>query len=256
MKESDFLLALVRFKDSGITEALNFEQMNDAFISYHSTAIEGSSLTEEETRLLLLEGLTAKGKPIEHHNMAKDHHNALKFIVENAQAKTEVSADFIKKINELVMKSTGGVINSMAGSYDSSKGDFRKSMVHVGERYFSNYQKVPFEVDELVKHINENLKASDENISAYRLAFDAHFKLVSIHPFADGNGRTARLLSNFILHYHKKPLSVVFREDKGDYIHALEETRKKEDINIFRDFMFSQQTKYFEKEIQKIDNRL
>ena len=253
---TDFIIALNNFNQSGISDALNFSQMNDALISYHSTAIEGSSLTEEETRLFLTEGLTAKGKPFEHHNMVKDHNNALLFVVEQANRKTDISSDLIRKINEKVMKTTGGIINTMAGSYDSSLGEFRKSMVHVGARYFSNYQKVPSEVNELANDINIKINDLKDSVSIHNLAFDAHYKLVSIHPFADGNGRTSRLLGNFILHYHKQPLVVVFKEDKIDYFNALEETRRHNDINIFRNFMFQQQTKYFEKELQKIDNNI
>ena len=158
---------------------------------------------------MLTEGLTAKGKPIEHHDMVRDHNNTLLFVIEQANKKTPISSDLIRKINERVMKTTGGVINAMAGSYDSSKGEFRKSMVHVGARYFSNYQRVPGEVNELADDINNKINDLKDSVSIYNLSFDVHYKLVSIHPFADGNGRTSRLLGNYILHYHKQPLSVV-----------------------------------------------
>ncbi len=63
--------------------------MNEIFISHHSTAIEGSTLTEEESHLLIEEGITAKGKLLYDHNMVKDNYEALKFVVETAKEKEE-----------------------------------------------------------------------------------------------------------------------------------------------------------------------
>ena len=62
--------------------------------------------------------------------MVTDHNNALIYTLEQAKTKVDISSDFIRQINGMAMKSTGGIINSMAGSYDSSKGDFRKSMIY------------------------------------------------------------------------------------------------------------------------------
>lgn len=89
----------------------------------------------------------------------------------------------------------------------------------------------------------------------YQLAFDAHFYLVSIHPFADGNGRTSRLLMNYILSYHQLPLATIFKEDKLEYYQALEVSRPKDDeepeLGPIRNFMFAQQMKYLAMEIKK-----
>jgi Fic family protein len=247
-----FFVLLNRFETLNIRVTIDFKLMNDILISYHSTAIEGSSLTEEEARLLLLEGITAKGKPLEHHNMVKDHQKALHHIFGFAKEKQRITPDFLQEINANVMRTTGSAINSIAGSYDSSKGDFRKSMVHLGDRYFSNYQKVPQEVGNLCEDINKKINTVSHPVEIYNLAFDAHFQLVSIHPWADGNGRTSRLLMNYILQYHDQPLSIVFKEDKADYFRALEDARLNSDVRYFRDFMYSQQIKYLSNEIDKV----
>ena len=76
------------------------------------------------------------------------------------------------------------------------------------------------------------------------LSFDAHFDLVSIHPFYDGNGRTSRLFMNFIQAYFNLPLALVFKEDKAEYFEALEATRDHEDLSFFRNFMCVQYQKY------------
>jgi len=68
----------------------------------------------------------------------------------------------------------------------------------------------------------------------------------------DGNGRTSRLLMNYILAFHKQPLAIVFKEDRLDYINALEESRKQETTDPFRLFMYDQQKKYLQQEIDMI----
>lgn len=251
----NFHILLNRFNESGIRDAINFDLMNEILISHHSTAIEGSSLTEGETLLLLTEGITAKGKPLQDHNMVKDHQAALIHTLSLARQKKTVTPEMIQQLSAEVMKTTEGVINAAVGSYDSSKGNFRKSMVHVGARYFTNYQKVPSEVAGLCEFINNRLNQVKTTEEIYNLAFDVHFYLVSIHPFADGNGCTARLLMNYILEYHRQPLAIIFQEDKLDYYKALEDCRKDDPINLqpLRDFMYSQQVKYMEQEIRKAE---
>ena len=249
-----FEAILHTFQELHIADSLNFDLMNEILISHHSTAIEGSSLTEEESRILILDGLTAKGKPITDHLMMKDHYSALVEIIELSKEKHVINSKFIQKINALVMKSTGTVINTALGSFDSSKGEWRLVNVHAGARTFVNYQKV----ESMVMALCDELQTKIVNIKTikeiYDLAFDAHFKLVSIHPFADGNGRTSRLLMNYILAYHKMPLAIVFKEDKLDYINVLEESRKQETTEPFKIFMYDQQKKYLQQEINKVIN--
>ncbi|MCD7932727.1 MAG: Fic family protein [Tannerellaceae bacterium] len=250
-----FEALLNKFNELHIADAVGYERMNEIFISHHSTAIEGSSLTEEESRLLIEDGITAKGKPLYDHNMVKDHFDTLGFVVEKAKEKQKLTPSFIQQIPAHVMHSTGSVINAAAGNYDSSKGDWRKSAVHVGARYFTNYQKVEREVTNLCEEINKRLDTVVTPREIYQLAFDAHYYLVSIHPFADGNGRVSRLLMNYILAYHNMPLATIFTEDKLEYYKALEESRAGEETNLapIRDFLFSQQEKYFRHEIEKYE---
>ena len=83
------------------------------------------------------------------------------------------------------------------------------------------------------------------------LSFDAHFNLVSIHPYYDGNGRTSRLLMNFIQAYYGLPLAIVQSENKAAYIQALVDTSEQENIQIFRDFMYDEYTSLLGEEIRK-----
>lgn len=85
------------------------------------------------------------------------------------------------------------------------------------------------------------------------LSFDAHFNLVSIHPFYDGNGRTSRLLMNYLQAYYNLPLAIVHNEAKAEYIEALIQTREKDDINIFRAFMSEEYSSFLQGEINKFE---
>lgn len=250
---NSFIELLNRYKQLHLDDVINYSLMNEILISHHSTGIEGSSLTEEEARLLITDGITAKGKPLTDHNMVKDHQEILEKMLSWSKSKREISPRMIQELNAGVMHTTGGPINSIAGSYDSSKGDWRKSNVYVGERYFVAFQKVESEVEKLCRKLNNDIKKVLKIKDVYDLAFDAHFYLVSIHPFADGNGRTSRLLMNYILAYHNQPLAIIFKEDKQEYFEALENSRKGDEINLspIRTFLYSQQKKYFLNEIQK-----
>ncbi|MDR3059848.1 MAG: hypothetical protein LBU84_17140 [Prevotella sp.] len=164
-----------------LSDVLNYELINEALISHHSTAIEGSSLTVEETILLLTEGITAKGKPVVHHNMVTDHQAALEWILEQAKSKRDVTPEFIQKLSSLVLKTTGGIINAMAGSYDSSKGDFRKSNVYVGPRYFLSYQKVEQAVSEFERYDRDKKYNDLDYIYLVDKKADGGFESVFMH---------------------------------------------------------------------------
>lgn len=222
-----------------LNEVIDYEKFSHYAITHHSTNLEGSTLTETETQLLLDEGLTPKGKPLTHSLMAKDHYEALLFVLREAKQKRAIDVAFIKSINAHVLKNTGAVYNTLLGVIDSSKGEFRKSNVRAGNRYFVNYAKVPAYTEQFSLSLQENIKTADTVEKQLLLSFDAHFDLVSIHPFYDGNGRTLRLLMNYLQAYFDLPLAIVFTEDKVDYFEALEAARKQESKVPFYDFMQS-----------------
>lgn len=236
-------------------EVLDYQKFNRYAIVHHGSSIEGSTLTQDETFVLLDEQLTPKNKPLEHTLMTIDHLEALQFVLMLGEQKSEMTVENLRKVGAFVLKRTGGVISSMGGEFDTSKGDFRKATVRAGNRTFMDYKKVPERVEKLCAYINEQLKEVKTIEDCYNLAFDAHFQLISIHPFGDGNGRTSRLLMNYIQEYCNEPITIVFEDDKSTYFKKLEETREKEDINIFRNFMFAQAKRYFEKEIDLLTKK-
>jgi Fic family protein len=223
---------------------------------HHSTTIEGSTLTEIETQLLLDENLTPKGKPLDHSLMVRDHYHALQFVLANAAKKSPVTSELIQQINASVMKDTGINYETVFGQIDSAKGIYRKGSVRAGSSYFPSYDKVPVMVNKLAEKINVELSKNSAVLDQLNLSFDAHFDLVSIHPFYDGNGRTSRLLMNYIQQLCDLPLGVVFKEDKQDYFEALVKTREREDIGIFRSFMAAQYQKHLSQEIVRYKESL
>lgn len=242
-------ILLNRYKELNLQDVLDHDRFNEYAIVHHSSTIEGSTLTEVETRLLLEEDITPKGKPLTHSLMVKDHYAALRYVLNAARAKKDITVDFIQQINALVMKNTGSIYNTVFGEIDASKEMFRKGNVSAGGSYFPNYDKVILYTTDLIKRLDENLPKVQGDEEQLKLSFSAHFDLVSIYPFYDGNGRTSRLLMNYIQAYHGLPLAIVFKEDKADYYVALQETRKQEDMQIFYAFMFGQYRKHLEQEI-------
>lgn len=148
------------------------------------------------------------------------------------------------------MKSTGSIYNTPLGQIDASKGQFRKGNVSAGGSYFINYDKAETATRDLVKKYNADLSVVKTDKEKLELSFAAHFDLVSIHPFYDGNGRTSRLLMNYLQAYFKLPLAIVHKEDKADYFTALQETRAQKNMNPFFEFMFAQYDKQLQHEIK------
>jgi len=223
---------------------INDLNINPEFaLVYHSSSIEGATLTEIETQLLLEEDITPKGKPLIHSHMVRDHYDALLFVLECAAAKKIITTEFIQEINARVLKNTGGIYNTVFGEIDASKGMFRKGNVSAGGRYFLNYDKVVPYTMKLAKDLAECLPVVQSQEEQLTLSFAAHFDLVSIHPFYDGNGRASRLLMNYRQAYCGLPLAIVFLEDKFEYYRVLQEATKQEDRQIFDAFMFEQYKK-------------
>lgn len=247
----DVIELLAEYNQLGIAEVIDHERFNLIAIDHHSTRIEGSTLTEVETQVLINEGRTPKGKPLTDSLMVTDHHTALVYTLEQAKSKAKLSVALLQQINALVMQKTGKVYNTMLGSIDSTTGAFRKGNVTAGTSYFPNFDKVERLTTDLIRQLNESMEKGLSVTEQLNLSFDAHFNLVSIHPFYDGNGRTSRLLMNYIQAYYNLPLAIVYSENKADYIQALIDTREKEDIAIFRNFMLAEYTALLELEISK-----
>jgi len=223
-------------------------------VTHHSTAIEGATLSESQVINLLEYGKPAANKPFEHHQMVYDHYQAMLFVINLSEQKTELTPLIIRQIGSKVMSNTGGLVNTIMGQYEIQKGDFRLSSVRAGTRTFPDYKKVPELIQKFCNELNLVLKTNLDFQSQCEISFKAHFDFVSIHPFGDGNGRTSRLVMNYVQAYFNLPLAIINKQSRIAYINSLEGTREKDDINIFYKFMWSQYEKFLLGELKKLDS--
>ena len=238
------------YKNLNLQDVIDYEKFCVISIVWHSTKIEGCSLTETDTKVLLENDITAAGKPLKDHLMIKDHYAAFQYIKEQAKQKRKLSLEFIQEIGGLVMKNTGSFTNTILGGFDTAKGDWRLAQVYVDKKYFPDYKKVPNLLEQLCISVNEKIDTVKDT-EILKLSADIHYNFVNIHPFGDGNGRTARLLMNYIQLYHGEPLIKIFTEDRAEYIDALNDAEENGNIDIFRDFIGKQHIKFFEAELEK-----
>lgn len=241
------------FFESGISQAVDFEKYYLYSLITHSTAIEGSTLTEIETQLLFDEGVTAKGKPLVYHLMNEDLRKAYEFAREASMQQVAVDPAFLVELNAVLMRTTGRVHHTALGLFDSSKGEYRLCGVTagVGERSYMNYLKVPSRVEELCSLLKEKQQTAVTLREQYEVSFNAHLNLVTIHPWVDGNGRTSRLLMNYLQFLYGLFPSKIFSEDRAEYILSLQQSQDAGDNKPFLDFMARQLKKSLSLEITR-----
>ncbi len=233
-----------------LEDVIDYEKFCILSIMWHSTKIEGCSLSETDSNLLIEKDITAQGKPLQEHLMLKDHFAAYEFIIEQAKLKRKFSISFIQETASILMKNTGGIRKTALGEFDISKGDLRLAQVYVDKKYFPDFSKVPTLLEQFCESVNSRIdKTSREDL--INLSADVHYKFVNIHPFGDGNGRMARLLMNYVQLYYNEPLIKIFTEDRSKYIYALNQTEANNDLQIFRQFIMKQHIKFLKTEISK-----
>jgi Fic family protein len=174
--------------------------------TYHSDAIEGNTLTLQETKLVLEEGITIGGKPLKDHIEARNDAEAFDLMIDLVHAKKELSQEIIQRIHEYVTK---GLLQD--------PGQYRAGNVRVtgADTRPPSYLKVIPLMDNYIKQIKE------VQLHPLKKAAYIHHELVRIHPFFDGNGRVARLLTNFYLMTKGYPIIIVKKEDRKKYYQAL-----------------------------------
>jgi Fic family protein len=201
-------------------EFIKFEKAFFTELTYNSNAIEGNSMSLEETSIAVNEGLAPEGKTLREVYEAKNHVKALEFI---KNYKGEVNELFILKIHSIILKEISG---RFAGRY-------RENPVRVAgsDFKFPAYDKIPQLMKNLIYWYNKNKK----DMHAFELAIIFSMKFVSIHPFIDGNGRVSRLLMNFILQKKKYPWINIYNKQRGKYLNAVRKANEEnyEDILEF-----------------------
>ena len=174
--------------------------------TFHSDAIEGNTLTLQETKLVLEEGLTIGGKPLKDHIEAKNDAEAFDLMIEFVHAKKKFSQELIQHIHEFVMK---GLLNH--------PGQYRTQNVRItgAKNRPPSYLKIVELMDNYIHYI-ETLP-----LQPIKKASFIHHEFVRIHPFIDGNGRVARLLTNFYLLKNGYPPLVIQKQERRKYYKTL-----------------------------------
>jgi Fic family protein len=177
-------------------------------LTYTSNAIEGNTLTRRETALTIEENITSGSKPLVDYMEAKNHGEAFRFIVKCAERNEKISENLILNIRRLILQ---GIDNTNAGGYRSVR-----VRISGSQTILPNPLKIP----ELMANFVAKLVKSEESIPIR--AIEAHYSLVAIHPFTDGNGRTARLMMNLILLVGGYAPLIIRPRDRKHYIDSLE----------------------------------
>ena len=138
---------------------MDYNRYNELLMIHSSSVMEGSTLTLDETEILIQEGITPKGKPLPHELMITDHYKALQFVIKKSKlTNIKVTSDFLKEIGARVMYCTGGEYTSVLGNIDSRKGDFRVSAsIAAGGSYYVNHSKINVMINELCDIINQTI---------------------------------------------------------------------------------------------------
>lgn len=187
----------------------NLEHYYDIELTYTSNAIEGNTLSPVETTLVIEQGVTIGGKPLKDHLEALDHYDAIRYVRKLARKAAPITESDIRNLHRLVTQRSAPDI---AGRYADAP---RYVRTETGRYTFPS----PVEVPALMRDFASWLQTAPDTPDT---AFTAHRRLVDIHPFNDGTGRTARLLMNLILIRGGYPPVAVHPEDRLEYIRALQ----------------------------------
>lgn len=252
--EENIDMLVKEYKTLGIDSQIDFEKFHTYAIIAHSTAIEGSTLTVEENRVLLDDGITIKGKSAVEQMMSLDLRDAYSIGKAAAAEHSPVTVEYLKELSAATMRRTGSKYKTITGAFDASKGDLRLTNVTAGYggRSYISFTKVPGRLREFCDWLNRQRERMHDMTpeEIYVLSFRAHLRLVTIHPWADGNGRTARLLMNQIQFEGCVIPTVVLKEDRADYIAALKESQESDDEETFVSFMKKIQTRNMKEDIR------
>jgi Fic family protein len=181
-------------------------------MTYNSNAIEGNRLSLKETYLIIDEGMTVKGKSLKDHLEAKNHFEAIQFLYDliEHEKKHTISERLIRSLQQLIVKESDPAV---AGRYRTGT-----VMITGSKHRPPDPIDVPLLMGDLIKWVQKNQNV----LHPIDLAAIVHHRIAHIHPFFDGNGRTARLAMNLHLMQRGYPLAIILKNDRKKYYDVLE----------------------------------
>jgi len=199
-----------------------------ALFTYNSTAIEGNTLTLQETTRLLFQNIVPSGKSLREVNETINHKKAFDYILDY---KEDITKEFIYELHRLV------VTNTLRPELNSQIGRYRNVQVFItGVLWFP---PKPAEVHQKMASLLSWYTKNKKKLYPLILASYFHSEFEKIHPFVDGNGRVGRLLMNFILHKNKYPMINIQNKIKHKYYEALEKAQTKNNLGHFVKLMIN-----------------
>ncbi len=202
------------------------KQLFDVRFTYNSNAIEGNTLTQSETQLVLEKGMTVGGKTLREHLEVVGHQDAIGYVESLAQKDTAIGEWEIRQIHSLLLM----VIDR------TEAGRYRQLDVKAAgtEHMYPPHYLVPELMAEFVEWLNSDVV---QQLHPVDYAAEAHCRFVGIHPFRDGNGRTGRLLMNLLLLRLGYPVIVIRNEQRAEYIEALVQAQQQNSLVAFQELL-------------------
>lgn len=198
--------------------------------NYNSNNLEGNSLTYGETKALLLHGITAQGKPLKDHFEITGHDEAIKWIEDLVKGDFPLTENFIRELHTLLLKSPYEVKAITPDGHPTTRriavGQYKTAPNHVKTKTgrifrFATPEETPAKMHDLISWYRS--ESGKPDVNPIILATEFHYHFIRIHPFDDGNGRTARIIMNFILMKFGYPPVIIKTEDKENYFSALQQ---------------------------------
>ncbi|SOD93617.1 Fic family protein [Spirosoma fluviale] len=217
-------------------------------LTYHSTAIEGSSLTFSQVQALLTESGLLTGLPVLDQLLLLDHYKALNEVLLLASQREPINRAALQRLASILMHQTGGLKHSLLSSFDTSKGELRIDSTMAGRRQLVEAHKLPAALDALLREVNTAVSLLKTPRQLYDLSFKTHFQLLTLHPFGAGNGLMARLLMNYIQQYHQLPLSLIYADSRTAYLKSLDASWQQKTPASIIDFMHRQLIRFLQEE--------
>jgi Fic family protein len=189
--------------------------------TYNSNAIEGNTLSLQETELVLNRGLTIGNKSLKEHFEAINHKTGIELVEKFVEKKKDLNEQFIKDLHQVILKNID----------DSGAGVYRVTNVRILGAV--HIPPNPIKIPSLIKDFLDWYYENQHTMPIPELAANVHYKFVCIHPFIDGNGRTSRLLMNLVLMQNGYPPAVILNMDRKKYYRVL----KQADLDKPQEFM-------------------
>jgi Fic family protein len=224
----------------------DFREYNEILFSAHSCAVEGNTFTVDETRELKEQGINLKlqNRSLYEAYEILDHFKAYEFLFNNLEQ--PLTEELIKQTQKILTE------NTIKFSKGYEPGAYTDTQMAAGDTIFGDYKTNIARMPSLTKSTQDAIEKAELHPLDISARFHQFF--IYLHPFPDGNGRTGRLISNFILAKFKQPHIIIGASEKTDYIEALKQSAKHRDTSTLAYFFAETTINRMQKEINQKKN--